>query len=117
MRKQNYRFRSEDIERVRQWLLRNGIFPPDAQVGVEKLQTWCESHLNADQWRRLQHALRSRRKDLSGHRTVQITAAAHQILMELANREQITISEVIERYYGRCLDVSIPEPKKSSQAK
>jgi hypothetical protein len=104
MSSQRYRFRSEDIERIRQWLFRNRIFPPDAQAGIEKLQMWCETHLDKNQWFRLQKALESHRGAITGYRTIRVTASAHEILMEMAKRENLTISEAIERYYSRFID-------------
>jgi hypothetical protein len=69
MNSRRYQFQHEDIECIRQWLLENGVFPPDAEVGVEPLQKWCDRYLSSDQWRCLRNTLQLNRR--SRHRNSQ----------------------------------------------
>ena len=66
---------------------------------AKKLQAWCDRWLNAKQWQQLQAAIRSARRDRQGNtRSISVSNKAHEILSTIGKREQLTFSEVIEKY-------------------
>jgi macrodomain Ter protein organizer (MatP/YcbG family) len=73
---------------------------------VEALQAWCARFLEAPQWRQLQAVIRAARRDASQTRTVRLSTGAYARLHGLATREQLTLSETIERY----LTAATPTP-------
>jgi hypothetical protein len=69
-----------------------------AQPTVEALHAWCTRWLDTAQWRQLQAVIRAARRDASQTRTVRLSTSAYARLHDLATREQLTLSETIERY-------------------
>jgi len=70
------------------------------------LNRWCEKHLNADQWVQLKNAIRAARKrtvDLSRDppKSVTLSHNAWRIISDLAKRDGITLSELIEDRLGK----------------
>ena len=64
----------------------------------EQLQQWCDRCLDAAQWKQLHAVIRAARRDASQTRTVRLSTRASTLLHDLAAREQLTLSETIERY-------------------
>lgn len=65
----------------------------------EQLQQWCDRCLDAAQWKQLHAVIRAARRDASHQtRTVRLSTRASALLHDLAVREQLTLSETIERY-------------------
>ena len=86
-------------------------FPgPNEKTTAKKLQKWCDQHLAAEHWPRLQNALRQHRRDLSQHRTVRLTSRAHELLTELAKQDQLTLSETLEKHLTAILNPPAPAP-------
>ena len=72
-------------------------FPLDHPT-AEQLQQWCDRFLDAAQWKQLHAIIRAARRDASRTRTVRLSTRASALLHDLAAREQLTLSETIERY-------------------
>jgi hypothetical protein len=81
---------------------------PYEKPTVKKLQCWCDRFLATKQWKQLQAVIRVGRRDPSRYRTVRLSRNAHEILMKLAMRDKLTLSEVIERYLSRMAHVPAP---------
>jgi len=66
---------------------------------TEQLQQWCDRFLDAAQWKQLHAAICAARRDANHQtRTVRLSTHASGLLHDLAAREQLTLSETIERY-------------------
>lgn len=113
MPRPRYQLTEADVPVVHRWVqakLRDPIWPqPDAahtarhqlarvQPTVEALHAWCARFLASSQWRQLQAVIRAARRDASQTRTVRLSTTAYARLHDLATREQLTLSETIERY-------------------
>jgi hypothetical protein len=61
------------------------------------LQEWCDQYLDATQWTQLQAVIRAARREAGQTRTVRLSTSAYTRLHDLAVREQLTLSETIER--------------------
>jgi len=73
-------------------------FPLDHPT-ASNLQQWCDRFLDAAQWKQLHAVIRAARRDASHQtRTVRLSARASALLHDFAVREQLTLSETIERY-------------------
>jgi len=73
-------------------------FPLDHPT-ARTLQQWCDRFLDAAQWKQLHAVIRAARRDASHQtRTIRLSTRASAILHDLAAREQLTLSETIERY-------------------
>lgn len=73
------------------------MFPLDKPT-AKTLQRWCDRFLDATQWKQLQAVIRTARRDKSQSRTVHLSNRAYALLHHLAEREQLTLSETIERH-------------------
>jgi hypothetical protein len=73
-------------------------FPLDHPT-ARKCQQWCDRFLDAAQWKQLHAVMRAARRDANHQtRTVRLSTRASVLLHDLAVREQLTLSEAIERY-------------------
>src|SRR5262249_13225726 len=72
------------------------------------LQPWCDRFLDAVQWKQLHAVIRTARRDGSQTRTVRLSTRASTLLHDLAAREQLTLSETIERYL---VAAPLPQPE------
>ena len=63
-----------------------------------QLQQWCDHYLDSPQWTQLQAVIRAARRDARQTHTVRLSPSAYTRLHDLATREQLTLSETIERY-------------------
>lgn len=129
MSRARYQFTEEDVPVVHRWVhgkLRGPTWPqpdvahtaraqfPREQPTAAQLSQWCDAYLDAPQWRQLQAVIRAARRDGTQTRTVRLSPSAHQRLQALALREQLTLSEAIERYL---LDaVAAPTPPEAPPA-
>ncbi len=93
------RFRTRSPDWPKEWgsLTAWDRFPLERPT-AKKLQKWCDRWLDADQWRQLQAVIRSARRDYSQYRQVRLSRQAHERLEALAQRDHVTLSEVILRY-------------------
>jgi macrodomain Ter protein organizer (MatP/YcbG family) len=74
------------------------------QVRVQETNAWCEKYLNRKEWERLKTAIRKRRERWSRYndlKSITISARAHQLLSNLAKRDEVTFSEVLEHYLAK----------------
>lgn len=129
MSRARYQFTEEDVPVVHRWVhgkLRDTTWPqpdtaytaqaqfPREQPTATQLSQWCGQYLGAPQWMQLQAVIRAARRDVAHTRTVRLSPSAHQRLQTLAVREQLTLSETIERYL---LDaVAAPTPPEAPPA-
>ena len=128
MPRPRYQLTEADVPVVHRWVqakLHDPTWPqPDvartarhqfarAQPTVEALHAWCARWLEASQWRQLQAVIRAARRDASQTRTVRLSTRAYARLHDLATREQLTLSETIERY----LATSTPHPDTPGDAR
>lgn len=71
------------------------------------INAWCEKYLPGSDWRRLKAAIRKRRErwlHSEDVKTIAISFKAHQLLVKLSKRDNVTFSESMERYLGKALD-------------
>ncbi|XZE20322.1 hypothetical protein SH449x_000190 [Pirellulaceae bacterium SH449] len=69
-----------------------------ATVRVALLQEWCESHLSARDWNKLQTNVRKRRqrwKTSEATKSITVSAEVHTLLTRLANRDNVTFDDVL----------------------
>src|SRR5438128_9666920 len=100
MPRPRYQIADADVAVVHQWV--RSKFHETAPLDhptTEQLQQWCDRCLDAAQWKQLHAVLRAARR-AAGHqtRTVRLSTRASALLHDLAAREQLTLSETIERY-------------------
>jgi hypothetical protein len=120
MARPRYQIAEKDIPVVHRWVhtkCRNTAWPqpntahtarnqfPHATPTAEQLQQWCDRFLEATQWTQLQAVIRAARREASQTRTVRLSPSAYTRLHDLAVREQLTLSETIDRYLA---DVTAP---------
>lgn len=108
-----YQITDEDIAVVHRWAyakLRDAAWPqpavsqraraafPCEHPTALDLQKWCDTYLDMAQWGQLQAVIRAARRDGSQTRTVRLSTSVYARLHNLAEREQLTLSDVIDRY-------------------
>jgi macrodomain Ter protein organizer (MatP/YcbG family) len=113
MPRPRYQIAAQDVPAVHRWVhakFRDTTWPqhdaahtawdafPREQPTTTQLQQWCDQHLDVAQWTQLQAVIRAARRDARQTRTVRLSTSAHTLLHDLALREQLTLSETIERY-------------------
>lgn len=95
-------------------------FPLD-KLTSKTLQRWCDRFLDAAQWKQLQAVIRTARRDKSQSRTVHLSQNAYALLHHLAEREQLTLSETIERHLAEVATTQTrqdaPPPTEKTSAK
>jgi hypothetical protein len=100
MPRPRYQIAEADVAVVHRWM--RSKFPetaPRDHPTTEQLQKWCDRYLEAAQWKQLHAVIRAARRDASHQtRTVRLSTRASALLHDLASREQLTLSETIERY-------------------
>jgi hypothetical protein len=99
MPRPRYQIADADVAVVHRWVRSKfpETAPPDHPT-TEQLQQWCDLCLDAAQWKQLHAVIRAVRRDASHQtRTVRLTTRASTFLHDLASREQLTLSETIEK--------------------
>ena len=103
MPRPRYQMTDADVAVVHRWV--RSKFPeiawdqcPPDNPTTEQLQEWCDRCLDAGQWKQLHAVIRAARRDASQTRTVRLSTRASALLHDLASREQLTLSETIEKY-------------------
>jgi hypothetical protein len=124
MPRPRYQIAEEDIPVVHRWIqakFRDTVWPqhdaalttwdqfPGKHPTTIQLQQWCDQYLDATQWTQLQAVIRAARRGAGRTRTVRLSTSAHACLRDLAEREQLTLSETIERYLSRVTVAPTPE--------
>ena len=74
---------------------------------LDLLNAWCEKYLTGGEWTKLKSAVRKRRERFrrgDEQKTVTITAKAHQLLLRLSTRDNVTFSEILEHYLGNAVN-------------
>lgn len=101
-----YEITADDYTHARDYLERHDL---DVEGGTKKqkaqrLSAWAIENLSPVQWDRLRSAIRKRRQRLrqgDSVTTVTMSRTAHQLLSRLANRDGVTMSQVVEKYLAR----------------
>lgn len=73
---------------------------------ADQLQTWCDQYLSKAGWSKMRIAVRKRRQrwaQVDETKTITISVQAHNLLRQLAERDQVTFSEVLEKVLARNL--------------
>jgi len=100
MPRPRYQIADADVAVVHRWV--RSKFRETAPLNnptAEQLQQWCDRCLEAAQWKQLHAVIRAARRNASHQtRTVRLSTRASALLHDLADREQLTLSETIERY-------------------
>jgi macrodomain Ter protein organizer (MatP/YcbG family) len=71
---------------------------------LEALNAWAEKYLSTEEWVKMKNAIRAQRKRQSDQRSFQrkisidISVTASCILREISKRDNVTLSQVIEKY-------------------
>jgi macrodomain Ter protein organizer (MatP/YcbG family) len=66
---------------------------------IEMLNKWCSNFLSQGDWRKLKTAIRKRRqrwKNYEDTKTITVSAKVHQLLLRIAERDNVTFNEVLE---------------------
>ena len=80
-----------------------------------QLNAWCEKYLTAGDWSRLKSAIRKRRErteHFDEQKTVTVSAESHRLLSRLAERDDVTYSEVLEHYLAKALSSNRGRPNR-----
>jgi hypothetical protein len=100
MPRPRYQIAEADVAVVHRWV--RSKFRETAPLDTptaEQLQQWCNQYLDAAQWKQLHAVIRAARRDASHQtRTVRLSTRASALLHDLTEREQLTLSETIEKY-------------------
>src|SRR5438132_117383 len=100
MPRPRYQIAEADVAVVHWWVRSKfcETAPLDTPI-IEQLQQWCDQCLDAAQWKQLHAVIRAARRDASHQtRTVRLSTHASALLHDLAAREQLTLSETVEKY-------------------
>ncbi len=68
------------------------------------LNAWCEKYLPAEEWTKLKAALRKRRERFERYQeqtTITISTKAHELLVKISERDNVTFTETLEHYLSR----------------
>lgn len=113
MPRAKYRIRTEeDYESAKRWLVKkfeqvgwpNVEDARKAQARFmlvetpESLQAWCDRYLTAQQWKRIRDYIRAARRNSDDYKSIKISANAWQILSDIAERDTLTYSDIIEKH-------------------
>jgi hypothetical protein len=103
MPRPRYQITDDDVDVVHRWVRSKFCETAWEQSPLDHptaptLQQWCDRCLDAAQWKQLHAVIRAARRDASQTRTVRLSTRASTLLHDLAAREQLTLSEAIERY-------------------
>jgi hypothetical protein len=113
MPRARYQFTEKDVPIVHRWAhtkLHDPAWPqhntarsardqfPHQHPTAPQFQQWCDQYLDATQWTQLQAVIRAARRSARQTRTIRLSISVHARLHALAEREQLTLSEAIERY-------------------
>jgi len=125
MARPKYRITSDDVIHATQYLstrlltftvkFDDSVSPRTAQKEFEqavdvqskedranKLHAWCEKFLGELEWGKLKTSIRKRRERKNRElRSVSISEKAFEFIKKLAERDNVTYSEAIEKYLGR----------------
>src|SRR5215471_7808428 len=99
MKRPRYHMTDADVAVVHRWV--QSKFRETAPLDhptTKQLQQWCDRCLDAAQWKQLHAVIRAAQRDASQTRTVRLSTHASALLHDLAAREQLTLSETIEKY-------------------
>ena len=65
----------------------------------DKINKWCEKHLNKKQWQQLKDSIRANRsRAASDKKSVDLERKAWEILSTIAKSEGVTLSQAIEKH-------------------
>ncbi len=103
-----YQLQPADVEHAKHWIDRQVITTGDCtDVALTEyqalgkrprpLQRWCDRYLSPTQWRRLQAAIRSKRRRRTAGVHVRLSPDAYQVLRARAKRDGVTLSEALLR--------------------
>ena len=124
MPRTRYQFTEADVPVVHRWVqakLHTPSWPqpaaarpardqfPHDQPTAPQLQQWCTQYLTTPQWAQLQAVIRAARRDARQTRTIWLSTRAHTLLHALAQREQRTLSETLERHLASVLATPVPQ--------
>ncbi|QDV43916.1 Macrodomain Ter protein [Stieleria neptunia] len=73
------------------------------------VNAWCETYLGSEEWKRLKTAIRKRRyrtEHYDEQHTITISKKAHHLLSKVAERDDVTFSEVLEHYLFKAFNTS-----------
>jgi macrodomain Ter protein organizer (MatP/YcbG family) len=96
--------RTMSVQEARQ-VVTEILISPRSDSAADRLQSWCDTNLDAKSWLALQTAIRKRRQRAHGNnfRVVTLSAKAYELLHRLANRDQVTLSDALQRTAERSL--------------
>lgn len=83
----------------------------------ERLNAWCEKYLSSKEWRRLTAAIRKRRERWARHdqmKSISISSKAHKLLLKVAERDNVTFSDVLEFVLAKAANSALRIPSKSA---
>ena len=65
----------------------------------DKINKWCEKHLNKKQWQQLKDSIRAKRsRAISDKKSVDLERHAWEMLSAIAKSEGLTLSQAIEKH-------------------
>lgn len=87
---------------------------------AKHLNEWCEKYLTSTDWSRLKSAIRKRRERMQHfdeQKTVTVSARSHDLLSKIAQRDNVTYSEVLEHYLAKALNSNRGRPSRRQRPK
>lgn len=106
LRNLDVRFGDDVSLRTAERAFTEAVAVPRKEKRAVQVNAWCEKYLSSAEWATLKLAIRKRRErrvrtDL---KTVTISARAHDLLSKVAERDEVTYSEVLEKYLLKALN-------------
>lgn len=87
------------------------LMSPNTAETAAKLQVWCDENLEPEALGSLQTAIRKRKQRMADNfRVLTVSVSAYNLLGKLAKRDNVTLSQALERSVERALRSQLRRP-------